>query len=84
MSPRWELEAASAQRAPPLPQPRTTLGDDNEAVWPTGGKHVEHLGKLEQRLPDVLRPVPSLQHMDLMGVHAGPSVKEGREVYYTA
>jgi hypothetical protein len=76
MSALGRLEAAGAECAQPRPEPRTTLGDHHEAVGPTGDKDVQDLGKLEQLLADVLRSVTSSQHIDLMGVHAGPSVKE--------
>jgi hypothetical protein len=83
MSPGRQLEASGPECAQPRPEPRTTLGDDHEAVRPTGDKDVQDLGKLEQLLADVLRSVASSQHIDLMGVHAGPSVTM-RESYYTA
>jgi hypothetical protein len=73
VSPDRQVIADGAERAQPLPRPRTAPGDDHEPIWPAGDKDVEDLGKLEELVAYFLHHVAGPGNVDLVGLHAGPS-----------
>lgn len=48
MSPDRHVLADGAERAQPLPRPRTAPRNDHEPIWPAGDEDIEDLGKLEE------------------------------------
>jgi hypothetical protein len=57
VSPDRHVIADSAERAQPLPRPRTAPRNDHEPVRPAGDEDIQDLGKLEELMAYLLHDV---------------------------